>query len=320
MNGDNAKMKARPIIALLLVLVIQLATAGTYPAIAQESLRVVSEEALKLTPEEEREVRNTVKAFKERLRETNDFEQIIDAMFVKDFSERLWAAPTNALPWAFLDKAFIASAGRQELLRYYVASMNFNDLFVRLSETAEAQRAQSENNQDELPIDAILSPEVINVLLGDPTIGELAIELKKEDENERTKETESNQPAKNGDSTQAASATPQADGDDAKKADEIGIIKSSPQLNGVSTTIEKANDVMRKRLASMLANAPAKSGGDNTNRRQDALEIFPTTLDEDEYGYSKGTPVIEVTLLPFSLTLVRIDGQLKILAATVYVD
>ena len=311
-------MKARHIIALLLTLAIQFATTA-YTAIAQESVPVESVEKSKLTPEEEREVRETVKSFDERLRATTDFEQIIDAMFVKDFSERLWQAPRDFQPWAFLDKAFIASAGRQELRRYYVASMNFYDLFARLSKVVEYQREQSENDKDSSPLSETLSAEIINVLLSDPTIAELAIDLREEDENKRAKETESNQPEKNGDSAQAASATSQAD-DDAKEAIEIEIIKSSPQLDGVSATMEKANELMRKRLATMTATALSKAGSDDRQNRQASIEIFPTTLDKAEFGYAEGTPVIEVHSLPFCITLIRIDGQLKILTVALYID
>jgi hypothetical protein len=311
-------MKARPIIACLLALLFSQATLGGATS-AQESQQVDSEEELKLTAEEESEVRGIVARFNERMRATNDFGQIIDEMFVKDYSARLWRDEPHQLPWVFLDRNLIAYASGDVLRRYYIASMSFYDSFFRLAEVAEYQKKQSGKTEGGSVLDA-LSPEIIDVLLSDPTLAEVAKELRKEDEDERAKEVEGHQPAKDGDSSQAAGAASQADNDDTKKTDEIGLIKTHQQLSGVTVTFEKANELMRKRLASMPPIPPPTPGSDDAKSQPSQPEIDLTKLDEDQYGFAQGTPVASVKLIPFYISLVKIEGHFKILTVTVYVD
>lgn len=310
-------MKARSIIACLLALFLSQATI-TGAASAQESEPVNSEEELKLTPEEESEVRGIVARFRERLRATNDFGQIIDEMFVRDFSARLWRVPTNQLPWVFLDQSLAAYAASDVLRRYYVASMNFYDSFFRLAEVAEQRKKQSGKTEGGSVLNA-LSPEIIDVLLSDPTLAEVAKELKKDDEDERAQEVKSHQPAENADSSQAAGATPEADNDGTQETSEIGHIKNHLQLTGVTATFEKANELMRKQLASIASIAP-KPGSEDAKSQPKQPEIDLTNLDEDQYGFAQGTPVASVKLLPFYISLVRIDGHFKILTVAIYVD
>ena len=309
-------MKARPIIALLLALLIAQAAIARPASVQEESPQA---EELKLTPEEEREVREIVARFNERWEATHNFEQIIDEMFVKDFSERLWRGPASYLPWAFLDKNLVAYTPGDVLRRFYVASMNFYGLFFRLTDIVEYQKKQSGNEEGQLALDA-LSPEIIDLLLNDPTLGGVVEILKKDDEDERAQKTEGYQPAENVNSAQAASATPETNDEDTKETDEIGLIKNHLQLNGVTTTFEKATELMRKRLASMPLIPPPTQSSEETQSQPAPPEIDVENLDEAEYGYPKGTRVASIKLLPFYVSLVRIDGHFKILTVAIYVD
>ena len=312
-------MKARLIIVLLLA-VVMLTASPFHPASARISPRVDAEEESKLNPEEEREARELAARFTERWQTTSDFQQMMDEIFVQDFSERLWRAPTGEMPWCFLDKNVIAYAGRDELRRYYIASMNFYGLYFRLYEATEELRQSSETDVESRATD-VLSPEVMNLLLSDPTLAQLQRMYSEDYEHENTKEAESGQPAPSVDSSQAASATPQADGGGSnEEASEEGMIKSLPQMNSYTTTLEKANELLRKRLASLTPITPTPANGDDTKSEKDSLEIYPTTLDEGEYNFHEGMPVVRLKLLPFTLTLIKTGGRFKILSAAIYVD
>ncbi len=314
-------MKARLIVIVLLLALVMLTAIPFHSASAQESSRPDSDESTKLTAEEEREVRDLAAHFTERWRATSDFKQIMVEMFVPDFSERLWRAPTNEMPWCLLDKNLIAYAVRDELRRYYTASMDFYGLYFSLYEATEALKKLSETDEESRVTD-VLSPEVMNLLLSDPTLAQLAQMYMEEDGgNENTKEAESGQPAQSVDSPQAAGATPQAGGSDgAKEESEDELIKSIPQMNSYTTTLEKANELLRKRMASMQPITPKPASGDDAKSEKDSLEIYPTTLDAGEYNFHEGMPVVRLKLLPFTLTLIKTGGRFKILSAAIYID
>jgi hypothetical protein len=316
-------MRARITISLLLIIAVAITIAGR-PSTESQSSRTASGDEQRLTPEEEQEARTLVEHFNERLQATSDIGPLVDEMFIKDFSERLRQAHAGGVFWVFLNKSVIASASSDELLRYYIASMNSFQLYFSLYEVLERSRKQSEDKEEELKPKDVLSPEIISVLLSDPTLAALVKEAEEEDEDDRAKEDDSNQSAENGDSAQAASTTAEAAATTATKKDENEIIKSVAQLNSISATLEKANELMRKRLASQLSILPTLLNNEDAENQpgsqQDALRFNLTTLDEGEFGYPKGTQVIHVDALPYCLHLIRIDGQLKILSATIYVD
>jgi hypothetical protein len=303
------------ILSLLIVATMTLAI--SHPLVNDDGLPASRQEK-ELTPEEEQEARAISRRFNERLRATNDLGGIIDEMFVKDFAEHLRRAPQDWLPWMFLDKNLMAYASPDELRRYYVAAMNFYGLYFRLHEEAKRLQKQSENNEDELKLEDVLSSEVINTLLSDPTFAEFAELAKKEESDGGTKDDNLRQPAESGDSAQAAKATTEADANESTEKSEIGIIKHLPQLNAASATFEKANELMRKRLAEMSRKAQAASKSEDTEKEPDSPYL--TSLNEWEYGYPENTPVIHVEGAPFCLYLIKVDGQLRILSAHIYGD
>lgn len=313
-------MKAHRIISFLLVIAISLATA-VHPSGVRASLRTDSEDEPKLSAQEAQEARDIATRFSERLNETNDFGPLVNELFVSDFSQRLRQAPTNSLPWALLDKKLIAQASPDELRRSYFAGMNFYALTFRLYEAAERQRMQAtDENESEVSFGDVLSPEVLGVLLSDPTLKKLVELANEEESNEHPKEDDSGQPAESGNPAQAEGAAAEADNEDATEKDEIGIVKSLSQLDSILTTLEKANGLMRQQLASMLFISPVLLDVDESKHEPELQNLRLTTLDEGEYGYPKNTPVIHVDVMPFCLHLIRENRQLKIISALIYVD
>lgn len=316
-------MRARAIASCLLIIVVAITTAGRQP-IKRQRTPAVPDDEQQLTPEEEQEARTLVERFNERLRTTNDIEPLLDEMFIRDFSERLRQAQTGGLFWTFLNKNLVASASPDELQRFYVASMNSFQLYFKLYEAIEYSQKQSEDKEEELNPKDVLSPEIINVLLSDPTLAELAREIEEEEQNDRAKENDNNQSAENRDSSQAAGSATETDAATAKKKDEMDVIKNVTQLKSISATLEKANELMRKRVSSMLPLPSIQSNEEDTESQsesqKDSLRFYQTSLDEGEFGCPKGTEVIHVDVLPYCLYLIRIEGQLKILSATIYMD
>jgi hypothetical protein len=314
-----SSMNARHIISFLLIVAISLATAVHPQGARAKSLRrASSSDEARLRPDEELEARELAARFVERLKTTHDIGPIVDEMFVNDFTARLRQSPSGWLPWVFLDKALVTTASPVELRRYYVASLNFYSLFYEISATMAKFRKQVEDDdEDELKFEDALTPEILNVLLSDPVIAELAKDIKKDEKDATAKEEDGNQPSQGRDSTPSANPATEARDDSAAEKNEMGIIKNSPQLNGVSTTLEKTCELMRKRLASLPTVAP---GNDDTESRQAPPAFDPVSLDEGEYGYPQGTQAIHVNLLPFSLHIIRDQGQLKLLTVSIYVD
>lgn len=312
-------MQTRSIMAVLLAVAIS-AAANVHPASASaRSAGVDAEKERPLTPEEEEEARSLVMRFNERLRETTDLGPIIDELFVHDFSERLNRQPTGFLLWCFLSKNVIAEAGRDKLRRSYVAWMNFYELVFRLYQAIAALKKQSGDGEveDRLKIGDALSPEIIRVLLGDPVMAKLYREGL---DDESTQEDNNGQPATSGDSSQAEDTASQTKNNDATEKSEDTIINNLSQLEAVSSTLEKAVALMRSRLASLAAVAPNWPGDEATKTQRDSLELYLASSEQDLDGSHEDARVIKVAAMPFSLRLIRVDGQLKILSADIYVD
>jgi hypothetical protein len=297
---------------------------------ASARVRFETEDEPQLSSVERREALDLVARFSQRLQETNDFGQIIDELFVRDFSERARQAPLNSMPWWLVDEKLVAIAEPFELRRYYVAGLNFYQLLGSIMDALK--RSALERTDDDVAEEAepdikeTLTPEVMNVLLSDPTIAALIKELEKDEKDDGTKKDDGNQPAESVDSTPPARATAQAgDSDDnanaTEKGDESGIIKSLAQLKGVSNTLERANELMRQRLASLSLNPKAAPAGGVAAKDESRVQnLNQTVVNADFYGYPKDTQVIHADLLPFCLAMIKQNGQLRILSVTIYVD
>jgi hypothetical protein len=276
---------------------------------------LAGQEEIKLTLEEEREAMEFAARFSERLRATGDFGPMVDELFVQNFAERLKLAPQDSMPLGFLDKSLVLRASPDELRRYYVASMNFYELYFRLYEVARQLQNQS-GSEDDPKFEEIVSQEVIDVLLKNP----LAAEWIKEDSDDEKESNANSQLAPSRDSAQAAQTTTQTDNDGAKEETTEGMIKTLSQLSDTSATFEKANEMLRERLKFMPIIAPTISGDGQEESEDSSGKPDLTSLDKGEFGYPKGTPVIHINALPYCLYLIKTDGQLKILSAHLYVD
>ncbi|MDX6695768.1 MAG: hypothetical protein QOF02_3371 [Blastocatellia bacterium] len=320
-------MKSRSIITSLLVCAMALTTAAARTPNAFERARFQTEDEPQLSSKERREALDLLARFDRRLKETNDFGQIIDEFFVNDLAERARQAPLDTMPWWFVDKSLVTTADTVELRRYYVATLNFFQLLNRvwdvLRRAAREQAGDAEANVDVDIYDA-LTPEIMTVLRSDPTIATLIKELEKDEEVHGTKEDDSSQPAASVDSSQAAGATAQADGDagddTSAEENERGVIKSLAQLKDVSATLERAVELLRQRLASLSLNSNVAPANADAKDEPGVENLNLTTVKENFYGYTKGSQVIHADLLPFCLTMTRQDGQLKILSVTIYID
>lgn len=313
----------RVLVALLLVLT--LATAGR-PSTVRRSPLASQDEERKLLPEEEREALSLVARLKERLRATGDFGPIVDEMFVRDFQERLWQVSRDWLPWAFLDEILPSYASREGLRRYYVAWMNFYAVIYQLAAALKALKKEAGVDKYEVKARDIFSPEIVNVLTSDRTLARFAKEfIEEEHEDESAKDAGSNQTAEDKISTEAAGTqateaetSGTSDGDDG-----AGLIKTPRQLEDVSATIEKANELLRKRLSVMttaLPTAPPPGDVQEEKGEEESSYLYPTTLDEDEYGFPQGTRVIHAEASSFCVLLIRIDGRLQILSVAIAFD
>lgn len=313
-------------VRLLVIMMLLLVMAATAPAQqqAENDNPPAAQEEQKLTPEEEREALALAARFSARLRSTSDFGQLVDELFVRDFSGRLRQTPQDSLPLYFLDKSLVGRATPDELRRYYVASMNFYELFFRLYEVADQQRKQA-GSEEEPQLEEALSPEVIEVLLSNRLA---ATWIKEELSDEREKENGDNgRPAEGFDSAQAVQTATDADNGKSEQDNEEVIIKSLADLNDTSATFEKAAELLRQRLSYMPMIAPAVDGNSEEDKEKGEEEgerrepkLSSTSLDEGEFGFPKGTPVIHLDVRPYCLTLIKVDGQFKILSANLYVD
>lgn len=311
-------MRMRLVTVWLLILAM-ISMAGGHPS-GNGNRRAGRQERI-LTPQEEEEARAIAQRFKERWQEKNDFGQIMDELFVHDFRERLWQVPHEELPWLLVDKKLFAYASSKELQRYYIAGTNFLGLFFNLHVAAGALRKQAKNSEDDLEMAEILSPEIIDVVLSNETFRKLKDLSEEEGSDEQTKEDDDRQPAERSDSAPVAGATAAtANMGQSTEQSEDAVIETLAQLNDASATLEKATELMRKRLADLSRKAPAKSAKSDKESESDAPDPSLSSFDEDRYGYSKDMPVIYIEVFPFYLHLVKIDGHLKILSASIGID
>ena len=74
------------------------------------------------------------------------------------------------------------------------------------------------------------------------------------------------------------------------------------------------------RIIESSANAQAVSSGGDKESKDDLAKPDLTSLNEGEFGLPRGTPAIHLDILPYCLHLIKIDGHLKILSVSIYVD
>jgi hypothetical protein len=307
------KMRVRLLIILLLMSAMAMIVSAQQPPIKDDS--PAGQVESKLTAEEEREAMELAARFSERLRATSDFGPMVDELFVQNFSELLKRAPQDSMPLGFLDKSLIVDASPDDLRHYYVASMNFYELYFRLLEVA-CQLKKQAGSEDDPKFEEIVSPEVIDVLLKNP----LAAAWIKEELSDEKESNDNSQPAPSADSAQAVQTTTQTDNDKAKEETTEGMIRTLSQLNDTSATFEKANEMLRERLKFMPIMVSTISGDVQEESEDNSGKPDLASLDEGEFGLPHGTQVIHMNVSFYSLYLIKTDGRLKILSINIYMD
>ena len=309
-------MKVRALITLLLICCLGATHASAGARFAERDARE------QLTPEEEREAREVAEALFKRLEEGQDIAPLLDGMFVGDFAERLHASVSSAGSLYLLDRTVAAQASRDEVLRHHVSVSNFillTSLYMmdaRLKARAEkraakaseqgkegkAEEAEETDETEEGPskLADIFPPEVLELFRADPLIGHFVVE-------QEAREA-APQEAAPGD----ASAAPQQQG---TGSDEEEFISTVEQLRAFTSTVERANELLRKRLTS----EQKKRVFDDWRRaaeKEDSELMRPkaTVVTKEWYGYPEGTRIVCVGLLLFHVELVRVGSGYKVLA------
>ena len=315
-------MKVRALITLLLICCLGATHASAGARFAERDARE------QLTPEEEREAREVAEALFKRLEEGQDLAPLLEEMFVGDFAERLHASLGSAGSLYFLDRTVAAQATRDEVLRHHVAFSNFilltsmHTMNAQLQARAErrAAKANRENNGgqaggeeetketegeeetdgDEPKLADILPPDVLGLFRADPILCRFLLE----DEGRAAAPQES-----------AAGDAGAAAAQQGTSSDEEEFISTVEQLRAFTSTVERANELLRKRLTG----EQKKRVFDDWRRaaEKDDSELMrpkATVVTEEWYGYPEGTRIVCVGLLLFHVELVRVGSGYKVLA------
>jgi hypothetical protein len=260
----------------------------------------------KLTADEEREAHDLALKFSERLREAGgDVEPLIPEFFVGDFEERLrdegLGGGSEDFPFSFVAREVLAKASGQELRRFYVTALQaFNVAFYQVGPRywAAAEVQSTPDVADAYP------PELAEIVQRDPTFIALRAEWERR---EAAKEADAER--------RAANEEPEPESD-------RGLITTVAQLNGVTGLGEKVLEWMKLYLATHPA-PPELSGEEEGEPHTHEPELFVTG--KESYGLPAGARLIRVETFPYlgmnyRLTLVRVNGGLKILSAIPRLD
>ncbi len=286
-------MKTHAAIALLLTFCLGAMPAAAQPRLPQENVHE------KITPAEEREALEVAESLLKRLEDEQDISPLLDEMFVGNFAERLHERAGSGGSLYFLDRRVAAQASRDEVRNYYVA---FNNLILLTSlyyvDAELTARADNPNKEDEtetaeLKLEDIFPPEVLELFRNDSFLGRFVIA---EEERE--------------------AGTSDQIGEGAKPTeDEDEFIETVEQLRDFTSTVERANSLLRRRLTRHQTERVFKewrsaAGSEESTLMRPRLTILPT----EWYGYTEGTRVICVNVLIFHVDLVRVEDQYKVLA------
>ena len=301
-------MKVRALITLLLVCCLGAAPAAAGARFAERDARE------QLTAEEEREAREFAEALFKRLEGEQDIAPLLEEMFVGDFAERLHASVASAGSSYLLDHTVAAQATRDEVLRHHVSVSNLillTSLYMmdaQLQARAEKRVAKAheqgregkaeeegeteegeETGEDPSKLADIFPPDVLELFRHDPLIGHFVLAEEARD---------------------ASAAAPANAG-----SDEEEFISTVEQLRAFTATVERANELLRKRLTG----EQTKRVFDDWRRaaaKEDSELLRPhaNVVTKEWYGYPEGTRIVCVNLLMFHVELVRVGSDYKVLA------
>ena len=272
-------MKVRALITLLLVLSLGATHAAAGARFAER------EAPQRLAPEEEREAREFAAAFLRRLEEERDLAPLVRELFVGDFAERLHASVSTTGSLYFLDRLAAAEASREEVLRYHVAVNNLL-LLTSLYAAAQETKPGGAAGEADLKSSNVLPPDVRELLRDEPLLARFM-------------------PARFAPEGGAAS----------RAGDAAEFITTVGRLRALTSTIERANVLLRSRLTREQTRRAfvewRRAAGD-----EGATPLRPqaSVVGKDWYGYPAGTRLVCVTLLLFHVELVRVGGAYKVLS------
>lgn len=311
-------MKVRALITLLLICCLGATHASAGARFAERDAQE------RLTPEEEREAREVAEALFKRLEEGQDIAPLLDGMFVGDFAERLHASVSSAGSLYLLDRSVAAQATRDEVLRHHVSVSNLillTSLYMmdaqlearaekraakanEQSKEGKAEEAAEADEAEETPskLADIFPPDVLELFRNDPLIGHFVI-----DEEAREAREAAQQEAAPGD---ASAATRQG-----ASSDEEEFISTVEQLRAFTSTVERANELLRKRLTSEQKKRVFDDWRAAAEEKDSELmRPYATVVTKEWYGYPEGTRIVCVGLLMFHVELVRVGSGYKVLA------
>lgn len=295
-------MKVRALITLLLVCCLGATHASAGARFGERK---------PLAPEEEREAREFAEALIKRLEEGQDFAPLVGEMFVGDFAERLHASAGSAGSLYFLDRLAAAQANRGEVLRHHIA---FNNLVLltslymadaqlsaraarRAAATGETEETK-ETGDAEVRMSDVFPPEVLELFRADPLLGRFVLE----------------EEAREAARTEAATGDAGAAAREGDAADEEEFITTVEQLRAFTSTVERANELLRQRLTSRQKRRAFEYWRRAAGTDGELMRPYETVTGTDWYGYPAGTRLVCVSLLMFHVELVRVGGAYKVLA------
>lgn len=286
----DARMCRRAVAVLMLVLTL--------------AARAGARQEEKLSPAEELEVARLAEQFNKSLEQDN-LSALIEELYVKDFEERLRPNLNHYSYVASVKDEVAERASREDLRRFYAAVTNFCYASGFLYVIKSYQREQrGEKDEREPAISELLPPDIIAVLKTDPILAQMVAEAEDE-ERRRSPQTDVEQEAE-------------------ERKERDNEIKSVEALRGFASTLEKASALIRAHLKTLTGartlnevvseierQRTEESAGDDDERTRPSVKILNTEF----FGYPKGTRLITVKVLMFSLNLVEVEGKLKILGA-----
>ena len=302
----NSKKSWRALIAnLLVVLLVTTANGGSFiTKRASPAVQDVSDET-KITAEEEAEAREVAERFLRRMQETNDVAPLVGEMFVAGYAARLRREASNK-PLALLSKSAVEEASREELARYELALNNGLYLASLLFLAYETSHPAEDVDQEwgAAYYKQMLPPDIIELCRHDAILRVLF----EEETNESTEDNGAGAPVENSNVI---------DHDDEP-------IRTVEQLRGFTSTLEQAIGLARKHLAA-LPRPPAfverhkgASEEENWAAERESFKPRAWVLTRESYGSPAGTRIFCVNAAIYHMDLIRVDGQLKVLA--LYLD
>lgn len=303
----NSKKSWRAFVAnLLVVLLVTTTNGGSFITKRAAPAAQEVEDETKITQQEAAEAHEIAGRFLRRLHETNDLAPLVGEMFVPDYAVRLRQEASNK-PLALLSKSAVEQASREELARYELA-LNNSLYLASLLLLAYQTSHPAEDDVDEWSATyykRMLPPEIIELCREDAILRVLF----EEETNERGEED-------------GSGASPSENSNVIDHDDEP--IRSREQLRSFTSTLEQAIVLARRHLDA-LPRKPAfverhkgASEEENWKAERETLKPRAWTLTRESYGYPIGTRIICVNVAIYHMDLIRVDGQLKVLA--LYMD